>query len=112
LEVEVVSSGELALVRLRNARFDLVLLDVLMPGMDGWEVLERIAVDAEIEAPPVYFISAQDPADTPLASRLLVATVDGGVSISKLLHCSLQLSRLLLTPEGALDPGPPQTRGA
>ena len=112
LEVEVVSSGDQALVTLRNARFDLVLLDVLMPGMDGWEVLERIAADAEIETPPVYFVSAQDPADTPLASRWLLATIDGGVSINKLLNCSLQLSRLLLAPDGALDLGPPQTGGA
>jgi signal transduction histidine kinase/CheY-like chemotaxis protein len=112
LEVEVVSSGEQALVRLRNTHFDLVLLDVLMPGMDGWQVLERISADVEIEAPPVYFVSAQDPADTPLASKLLLATVDGGVSINKLLRCSLQLSRLLLTPEGVLGPVPPQTRGA
>jgi signal transduction histidine kinase/CheY-like chemotaxis protein len=109
LEVEAVASGEQALVRLRNVCFDLMLLDVLMPGMDGWQVLERIAADTEIETPPVYFVSAQDPADTPLASKLLMATIDGGLSISRLLHCSLQLSRLLLTPEGALDPGPPQT---
>ncbi len=44
LNVTTCSSGPQALKRLASAneRFDLVLLDIVMPEMDGWEVLERI----------------------------------------------------------------------
>lgn len=40
--VEVSHSGEVALELLRNHRYDLILLDILMPGINGWEVLEEL----------------------------------------------------------------------
>ncbi len=40
--VEIASSGEMALSMLSNNRFDLVLADIKMPGMDGLELLELI----------------------------------------------------------------------
>jgi len=112
LEVESATSGLEALDKLRRASFDLVLLDILMPDIDGWEVLERVGEDGEMGNPSVFLVSAQDPVDQPLRSRLLLATIDEGLSINKLLRCSLELSALLLTPDGALDPVPPQTAGA
>ncbi len=41
-EVETARDGAAALAKLARARFDLVLLDVWMPGMDGLEVLSRL----------------------------------------------------------------------
>ncbi|HMA53458.1 MAG TPA: response regulator, partial [Acidobacteriota bacterium] len=40
-EVEISSSGEEALEKFPSQSFDVILLDLLMPGMDGIEVLRR-----------------------------------------------------------------------
>ena len=59
-EVHSVASGEEALARVAGGDFDLVLLDVLMPGMDGFAVLERIKGSEETRSIPVIMISALD----------------------------------------------------
>jgi CheY-like chemotaxis protein/anti-sigma regulatory factor (Ser/Thr protein kinase) len=53
----VATSGEEALARLRSEHFDAITLDVLMPGMDGFEVLRRIRADAELRSTPIVFVS-------------------------------------------------------
>jgi CheY-like chemotaxis protein len=58
--VDSVASGEEALARVAGGGFDLVLLDVLMPGLDGFAVLERIKADPATRALPVIMISALD----------------------------------------------------
>lgn len=62
--VEAVADGELALARLRGQAFDLVLLDVMMPGIDGYEVLARIKEDAALRHLPVIMITALGEADS------------------------------------------------
>ena len=51
------ADGESALQRIGEEEFDLVLLDVMMPVMDGWGVLDRLAVESE--APLVIVVSAK-----------------------------------------------------
>jgi DNA-binding response OmpR family regulator len=51
------ADGESALERIGEEAFDLVLLDVMMPVMDGWGVLDRLA--DETEAPLVIVVSAK-----------------------------------------------------
>ena len=53
-------NGRRALELLRNGSFDLVVLDILMPEMDGYEVLERMKQDSALRAIPVIVISVQD----------------------------------------------------
>ncbi|MBV9473421.1 MAG: response regulator [Solirubrobacterales bacterium] len=53
----IVTSGEDALAALRSDRYDAVTLDILMPGMDGFEVLRQIRSDPELRATPILFVS-------------------------------------------------------
>jgi sigma-B regulation protein RsbU (phosphoserine phosphatase) len=54
------SNGREALEVLRDHPVDLVLLDIMMPDMNGYEVLERMKADARLRDVPVVMISAVD----------------------------------------------------
>lgn len=54
------ASGREALARLRDARFDLVLLDITMPEMDGYEALAQMKADAQLAHIPVVMVTAID----------------------------------------------------
>jgi phosphoserine phosphatase RsbU/P len=56
-------NGREALERLREEPFDLVLLDILMPEMNGYQVLERMKGDPALRHVPVIMISALDEID-------------------------------------------------
>jgi len=55
-----VPSGKLALQAARTERPDLILLDIAMPEMNGYEVCEQLKADATLKDIPVIFISALD----------------------------------------------------
>ena len=54
---EIASSGPQALEMLRASDYDAVTLDVLMPGMDGFEVLRAIRADTALRSLPIVFVS-------------------------------------------------------
>jgi two-component system, sensor histidine kinase and response regulator len=56
--VETASNGRDALGILSRSAFDLVLLDIMMPEMDGYEVLRHIKADERLQHIPVIMISA------------------------------------------------------
>jgi CheY-like chemotaxis protein len=56
--MQAVANGLEALQALRDGLFDCVLLDVLMPEMDGYQVLEHIRSDPKLRRTPVIMISA------------------------------------------------------
>jgi two-component system cell cycle response regulator len=58
--VRAVANGLEALEALRDGPFDCVLLDVLMPGMDGYQVLQHIRSGPKLRHTPVIMISALD----------------------------------------------------
>jgi class 3 adenylate cyclase len=57
------SGGQPALELAATAPFDLILLDVLMPGMDGFEVLRKLKASAATRAIPVIMITGLDDLD-------------------------------------------------
>ncbi len=59
-EVFMATSGEQALALCRDKQPDLVLLDVIMPGMDGLETCQRLKEDADTADIPVIFVTSQN----------------------------------------------------
>lgn len=59
-ELDTAASGEAALEALDSSDFDMVLLDLLMPGLDGFGVLERMASQPRWRSIPVVVASASD----------------------------------------------------
>jgi CheY-like chemotaxis protein len=57
-QVDEVGDGDTALRMLRRRPYDLLLLDIIMPGLDGFQVLELLQADTELAALPVLVISA------------------------------------------------------
>jgi signal transduction histidine kinase/DNA-binding NarL/FixJ family response regulator/HAMP domain-containing protein len=53
----VALSGEEALERLHTEQYDAITLDILMPRMDGFEVLSQIRADRALAATPIVFVS-------------------------------------------------------
>jgi signal transduction histidine kinase/DNA-binding response OmpR family regulator len=107
LEISTASSGEEALAELQNRPPDLILLDIMLPDIDGWQILEFKGNDETIKNIPVIIVSTQSQAEQPATSDVLLTTIGQGLSVNTLLRCSLQFSRLLLTPDSApgLVPG-------
>lgn len=62
--VHCMTSGKSALEFLENTSPDLMLLDLHMPEMDGFEVMERIQADDRYKDIPVVFLTADDDRDT------------------------------------------------
>jgi DNA-binding response OmpR family regulator len=58
-QVATAMGGQEALTKAQLERPDLVLLDIMMPQMDGWEVLKLLRVDDETATIPVAMLSAR-----------------------------------------------------
>jgi CheY-like chemotaxis protein len=58
-EVETAPHGEEALKKAREFLPDLILLDVMMPGLDGWEVCRQLKDNPATADIPVIFLSAR-----------------------------------------------------
>jgi CheY-like chemotaxis protein len=67
-ELVCVRSGEAALEALRADEFAIILLDVVMPGMDGFETAAHIKRQADMRDVPIIFLTAAD-LDSELAFR-------------------------------------------
>jgi DNA-binding response OmpR family regulator len=61
---EVAEDGRQALEMLRAQPFDLVLLDIIMPELDGYQVLEQMKADSGLRDIPVIVISAEQELDS------------------------------------------------
>ena len=57
-EILVATDGEGALERLNHVDADLILLDVMMPGMDGFETCEKLKKNPDTRDIPVVFMTA------------------------------------------------------
>ncbi len=92
-EVDEAVDGESALAKLRTGRYDLALLDVKMPRMDGLEVLQTVS--KELPELPVVMISGHGTIETAVEATRLGAF--------DFIEKPPDLNRLLVTLRNALD---------
>ena len=59
IEVSEAEDGRSGLEAALAERPDLILLDVMMPGMDGWQVFEQLLQDERTEKIPIVFLTAR-----------------------------------------------------
>jgi DNA-binding response OmpR family regulator len=78
LAVHCCDGGERALLEMRAAKPDLVVLDVMMPGMDGPTILARMRSDDALKGIPVIFMTAK--ASPQEAARLRELSAIGVIS--------------------------------
>ncbi|MFA5166526.1 MAG: response regulator [Candidatus Paceibacterota bacterium] len=56
-EAEVALDGQEGLAKAKSFKPDLILLDIIMPKVNGFEVLEKIKVDSELNKIPIIIVS-------------------------------------------------------
>lgn len=89
-QVRVAASGQIALERLAHVQPDIILLDVTMPGIDGYETCRRLKADPHWRDTPVLFLtSLNDPVDK--VRGFEVGAVD---FVTKPLHAEEVLARV------------------
>jgi PAS domain S-box-containing protein len=57
---EFASSGKMGLEKVKEVKIDLILLDIMIPEMDGFDVCERLQSDPQTSGIPIIFLSAKD----------------------------------------------------
>lgn len=99
--VDSCTSGQEGLERLATHEYGLVLLDVAMPGLDGWEVCRRIRADATLAGLKVYLVTAKPVARSP--ARVQEVGADGYI-LKPFRHDRLaELARELVLVPSAKD---------
>ncbi|MDX1428798.1 MAG: response regulator [Rhodothermales bacterium] len=73
--VSVCEDGQGALQLLRTQPFDAVLLDIDMPGMNGYELIAAIRADSALQTIPILAVSALEEADVASKSKQAGADV-------------------------------------
>jgi signal transduction histidine kinase/CheY-like chemotaxis protein len=84
-------NGHDALGLLRRHKPDAMILDLIMPGMSGFEVLKDKLRDPAISDIPVLVVSSRDPSGAPIISDKLSVLREGGFSVQDLIGCILTI---------------------
>jgi signal transduction histidine kinase/CheY-like chemotaxis protein len=99
MEISFAENGVQALELMRIHGPELILLDVVMPEMSGWDVLAAKQQDPAMNDIAVIMVSAQDLHEGPSASRFLLATIGDGLPARRLIQCLESLSKIMLQGE-------------
>jgi adenylate cyclase len=117
-QVAFAENGRQALDMLHESQFDLVLLDIQMPVMDGYEVMERLTGDLDLRSIPVIVVSSLEELDSvvrciemgaedyltkPVNPVLLRARIGASLEKKRLRDQQRELLRRFATAEVAED---------
>jgi CheY-like chemotaxis protein len=87
--VTAVANGQAALDQLKaGERPNLILLDLMMPDMNGWQFLERAVAESVLDAIPVVIMTARKAIDLPAppSRHVLHKPFDGAKLLSTIAH--------------------------
>jgi signal transduction histidine kinase/DNA-binding response OmpR family regulator len=98
------TNGQQALELLRTQQPDVMLLDLVMPEMNGYQLLAIKNQSPDLRDIPVILISAKDLISQPLVSRTLSVTLRDGLPLPQLLASLKSLSAILVPPPSANGP--------
>jgi len=96
--------GREAMDVLSDHRPDVILLDLLMPNLDGFRFLEARSQHPRLSGIPVVVVSARDPGGQPIVSGTIAVTWGHGLSIRQLLATIEALTRASRPAEPSADP--------
>jgi DNA-binding response OmpR family regulator len=83
----VVSDGALVIETVRQVHADLLILDIMMPGLNGFEVFDRVRADTDIREMPVLFVSAAtNQHDSDFAERQITEVISKPFDLNDLLE--------------------------
>ncbi len=108
MKVLVTSRGAAALAMTVDYKPDAIMLDIHLPDMQGWRVLERLKNDMATRHIPVVIVSTDEAKDTALSSGaagFVAKPMQGGDSVDRVLGRMSELTKnkertvLILTPE-------------
>lgn len=83
-EVKLAANGAEALDRIETEKPDVILLDLVMPIMDGWEVLERLNPEGGGPCIPIVVISGQAPPPERFSHQCVAGWLAKPISIEQL----------------------------
>ncbi len=110
-QIVTATSGIEALAALRELRPDAMILDLLMPEMTGFELLQEKAKDPQLRDIPVIVASSLDPYNQPIVSNQLFVARGSGLSSRDLLDCIESLSAVLAPDAAAAHQEQPAVTG-
>ena len=100
-----VNNARRGLDLLETRKPDVLLLDLIMPDMDGFELLQEKNINPNIRDIPTIIISSQDPAGEPVVTDAIKVRRSDGLSVRELLT-SIQAFSEILTP--SFQPADPE----
>jgi CheY-like chemotaxis protein len=85
-QVSVAGNGEQALTLMREQRPDVVLLDLVLPTLDGYGVLEAMRADPGLDAIPVIVITAKGAHTEAVMAHQVSLTKKDGLTVAELMR--------------------------
>lgn len=99
------TNGPRALALLRQRKPQAMVLDLIMPGMDGFQVIREKSQDPTIRDIPVIVISSMDPTGEPIITDTLTVSRGGGLTMRYLIACIQAVSEILSPSGQPVGPG-------
>jgi len=85
--VRLASDGVTALAQMRESRPGAVVLDLIMPGIDGYAVLEEMRGDEELRSVPVVVVTARGAEEETVVATTLSVSRGEGLSVAETVRC-------------------------